>query len=451
MTATAAPARARTPGTEHVPLHVWVILLGLCATVFSGHGGELGLPTSPDRPLLFLGIVLMLLDPALERLRWRPVYAAMGVVVVLTLASWVGTGSLTDSYKFFGFLDRIVMPFAMFVVGCLAFTTPFRRLLLARATALVGLYLAFVGVQQVLGITGALFPRYLASYAAAGERVVGPFGNSEVYGMVCALALSLSILLVLRDTGVWRWVGAFGIAASALGVVLSMTRSVWLAGLLGLVVWAVAERRVRRLVPALAVFALVAFLGLITAFPDLLASLTDRLTTTRSLHDRDYVNEAALRIIAEHPWDGIGWLRFVEENIFWVTQADDLPLTTVTIEVHNVFLSRAAETGIPAALAWGAAMLLGPVASALAVPRTAESRAWKAVLWSALFVWVLPTMLSPNPYVMPNLLIWLIGGIAGRGIMLARTAEEPLTSTHGAVGVHSAGDTAASATLLRST
>ena len=158
----------------------------------------------------------------------------------------------------------------------------------------------------------------------------------------------------------------------------------------------------------------------------------DRLTTTRSLYDRDYVNEAAFRVIAEHPWTGIGWLHFVEENVLWVRQADDYPITTVTIEIHNVFLSRAAETGIPAAIAWGLAMLLGPVASALAVPATAESRAWKAVAWSAIIVWIFPTMLSPNPYVFPNLMIWLIGGIAGRGVMLARDNQP---QTRDVVGV----------------
>ncbi len=410
--------RAHSP--ERIPLHVWVILAGLIASVFSGYGSEMGLPVSPDRPLLLVGLLLLALHRGRDRLRWSPVYAAMAFVVVATLFSWLGTGSLGDDYQLFGFIDRIVMPFAMFVAGCLTFTTPLRRLLVSRVGSVLGVYLVVMGLQQLVGTTALLFPRYLARYADAGERVVGPFGNSEAFGMACALTLALGILGALRDRGWWRAMAWLGIVASSVGVVVSMTRSVWLAALLGLIVWAVVEPRVRRLAPW-AVALGVGALALVTSvLPDLLAALVDRLTTTRSLYDRDYVNEAALRVIAEHPWGGIGWLRFVEENVLWVRQADDYPITTVTIEVHNVFLSRAAETGIPAAIAWGLAMLLGPMRSALAIPATAESRAWKAVAWSALLVWIFPTMLSPNPYVFPNLLIWMIGGIAGRGILLAR-------------------------------
>lgn len=415
------PAQPR-PGLEAAePPYVWLFLAGLVLTMFSGHSGDLGLPLPLDRLLLASAALLWFLDPDRDRLRWRAFYVVAGLTVLWTTLSWVSSGSLTDSYKLFGLVDRIIVPLAMFPLGAAIFGTAHRRELLLRTGGLLGAYLGVVGLLEYLGLYSLILPSYIGSLRGQAEefRAGGPWLSPEPYGMVAALALVLSVLL-LRTTreAAWRAVAVAGMVGGLVGSVLSMTRSVWGAVLAAGLLVGLILKQTRRWMPLIVLGVVAVAVLLLLAFPDFRDALLARLTTERSVFDRQNTYEAAWRIVAQQPLFGIGWGEFIAQNVLWVRQADTYPVTTVTIEIHNVFLARAAETGIIGGLLWILCVATGPLLGLLARPQTLSAARWKLAGVAAFLIWFLPSLTSPNPYPMPNYLIWLVWGIAARGILV---------------------------------
>jgi len=404
-----------------IPVYVWLMLAGLVATMFSGHMAELGVPVPVDRLLIAAAALLLLLDPARERLRWRSFYLVAGLTVIWTALSWVSNGSVTDVTKLFALTDRVLIPLLMFPLGALIFTTARRRELGLRTLSLLGIYLGITGFFEYLRIYAFVFPSYIANYADPnGDAVAaGPWTSKEPFGMVSALALFASILLARTTTStLWRWISHLGAIGGLVGSVLCMTRTVWLAvPATGLIV-ALLQPKLRRKLPLLILAGVALGAAFLFAFPEFRDALLTRLLTERSVYDRQNTNAAALRIIAALPLFGIGWGEFINQNLLWVRQADTYPVTNVTIEVHNVFLSRAAETGVLGAVLWVLCFATGPLLGLLAQPRTREAMQWKLLGLGAFLVWIIPSLSSPNPYPTPNLLIWLIWGVAARGILV---------------------------------
>ncbi len=74
-------------------------------------------------------------------------------------------------------------------------------------------------------------------------------------------------------------------------------------------------------------------------------------------------------------------MKFLDVSTDWVRQADGYPITNVTIEVHNVFLGRAAELGIPGLVLWTACVVAGPIRSMFQrrYDENPELRDWRRV------------------------------------------------------------------------
>jgi O-antigen ligase len=433
-----APSRTGATPTHEArkePLYVWLFLAALVFTMFSGHTGLMGLPLSPDRPLFAFAVLLLILDPDRDRLRWRWFYAIAALTILWTALSWTSTGSLTDGLKAFALLDRIIGPLAMFPLGALIFSTEHRKELLLRTSALMAIYLGFTGLFEYLRIGALVFPGYIMENLnpSTDIRAGGPYLFPEPLGLVCALAIFLSGMLVRTSSSrAWRIVGMLGIFFGFVGSVVGMVRSVWLALIVAGLVVGLIVPRIRRRLPLLLIAAAIVVAIIVFVFPDFRDVLINRITTERSVYDRQNTNVAALRVIQEYPLFGIGWGEFVHQNVDWVRQADTYPVTTITIEIHNVFLSRAAETGLPGLLLWLLCFVTGPMLGMLAKPLTASARYWKLAGLAAFFLWFLPSLSSPNPYPTPNFLVWLIWGVAARGILVElpkNPADVPLRAS----------------------
>ena len=320
----------------------------------------------------------------------------------------------------------------MFPLGALVFATEHRRELLLRTSALMAIYLGFTGLFEYLRIGALVFPSYImANLNPSTEiRAGGPYLFPEPLGLVCALAIFLSGLLVRTSSSrLWRFIGMLGIFFGLVGSVVGMVRSVWLALIVAGLVVGLIVPRIRRKLPLLLIAAAIMVAIIVFVFPDFRDILINRITTERSVYDRQNTNVAALRVIQEYPLFGIGWGEFVHQNVDWVRQADTYPVTTITIEIHNVFLARAAETGVPGMLLWLLCFVTGPLLGLLAKPLTTSTRYWKLVGLAAFFLWFMPSLSSPNPYPTPNFLVWLVWGIAARGILVelpTRPADAPL-------------------------
>lgn len=405
------------------PLYLWLLLATLPLNVLSGAASDaLGLPVSPDRLTLAAALVLLALDPwawRRTRLRLRPAHVAMAGCVALVTWSALSAGTLLTTSGLFALADRLVVPFLLLAVAPVVFCTAGRRDLLLQTFTLLGLYLGVTAVLEQAA-PSLVVPSLVTdpSLGIQQGRSRGPFLASEAMGLALVQCGAAAALLVARRRGAWRVTALLTAALCAAGVLLTLTRSVWLGLVVGVVVACLQEARLRRLLPGLLVAGGVAVAVALTTVPSLQAAVEARATTTRSVDDRRNVNEAALRVVAQHPLDGVGWQRFVEVSDQYVRQADDYPITNIGIEVHNVPLARAAETGIPGAALWVLAVVLGPL---LAVVRRPRARAgeedlpgWRLVLTVGAAAWGVAQLLSPVPYPFPNYVVFLVAGVVLR-------------------------------------
>jgi putative inorganic carbon (HCO3(-)) transporter len=414
---------ARVDRTD-LPAYLLLFLGGVVARTLSGSSSLIHLPLSPDR-LLFAGsLALLLMDPGAwrqRRLRFRGLHVLIVAMLGLTIWSAAAHGTLTSSFGFYALLDRLVLPFLAFCLAPVIFSTPARRDLLLRVMTCLGLYLGATAVFEVVGPHGLVFPRFIMDPSVGIQfgRARGPFLGSEADGLVMASTAFVAGVTAVRFQGLWRWLGAFAAAVSLAGCLLTLTRSVWLGAVVGVVIVGVSSPPLRRLLPiGLAVGAAAVIVGLVFV-PGLSDKVTARAGTERSIYDRQNVNAAAFRAIDQHPLDGVGWMKFLDVGVDYVRQSPTYPITNVNIEVHNVVLGRAAELGIPGAALWVACVIAGPVASVLRRRRPrGEMAGWRVIALGTLCAWGVAIMSSPVPYPLPNLLVWLFPGVLASGYLV---------------------------------
>ena len=289
----------------------------------------------------FLGLAILgfLLDRLLNRrtlLRFPPVKLPLLLFVATTLASWMLSPEpeigLPPIYKFwlFAIILLVANYFSRTRVG-LAFQALFAAGLVAAGFALV---------------------QYLVpSLGSVEGRLTGFMGHWMTLsgGLMLVFVAMLAYLLFSapRRTPLWM------LAVSFLGVtlLLTLTRSVWIASLAGLLV--AAWLRYPTLKTLLVSGA--GILILVVCLPD---SLQKRLA---SIWDPRHPSNAArleiwstgLQMVRSHPWVGVGPQRV--SKVFFDFHPDPGVRQRggfYWIHMHNNLLQFAAERGIPCALAW---------------------------------------------------------------------------------------------------
>ena len=418
-------------------LATWMIVGGLLASTLSGNAWRLGFPLAPDRVLLPAGILLLAVDGGLRAagpFRWRWVHTLALTTLVWAAWSAQAVGTLTTSYGAYALLDRLLVPFAAFALAPALFPSDRDREVLLKALVFLGGYLGATAVAEVLGPQSLVFPSYVVDPGAGilFGRARGPFVQPEANGLVMTTCLFAAGYALVALRGAWRVAAALALPACGVGILLTLTRSVWLGAVLAVLVVCWMLPQLRRRLPVLVLGGAACLVLVLVAVPSLGTTLVERITTERSLYDRQNTNAAALRIIEEEPLTGIGWVRFLEEGVDHVRQADTYPVTNVRIEVHNVVLARAAELGVPGAALWVGAVLAGPVLAArrgrAAARRDLSLAGWRYVLIGTGVCWGVCIMLSPVPYPLPNILLWLLGGIVATPWLVgARRHDAQLT------------------------
>jgi O-antigen ligase len=424
------PAADRGPRR---PAYLWCFLALLVCNVFSGHWDLLGLPIGLDRLFFGLGLVLLVLDPWAWRspLRVRPVHVAMFALLALVAVSAAGHSTLLSSLGLFAMLDRLIVPFLMFCLAPVVFNTAERRDLLLKTLVFLGLYLGATAILETLQFWSYVWPQYIGNPDVGIQfgRARGPFVASEAMGMACSACAFAGAVAALRWRGAWRAIAVISVALSSAGVLMSLTRSVWVGTVLGIILAMMRSPRSRRLLPAVLAVTAIVVLVLLVVVPGLSDNVLGRLGTTRSVQDRQNTNAAALRIVEQHPLTGVGWSKFIEVAPDWVRQADSYPVTNVAIEVHNVVLSRAAELGLPGAGLFIACILAGPWRAVMQRRRPGvrgeDLAGWWAISAGVTAVWSVTIMLSPTPYPLPNSLVWLLAGISLTPYLLESRDDEP--------------------------
>jgi O-antigen ligase len=278
----------------------------------------------------------------------------------------------------------------------------------------IGLYLGATAFFEMIGPKALVYPRYILDPNVGIQfgRARGPFVASEADGLVMCQCGFAAAFAATRLPGWWKPVSRVTAGLCALGVLLTLTRSIWVGAALGVVLACVLTKGLRKyLVPLLAV-GVVAVAVAFAVVPGLQTKAFARAASQRSLYDRQNTNAAALRAIERHPMTGVGWLRFIDVSQSYVRQDPKYPITNIHIEVHNVVLSRTVELGIPGGALWVLSVLAGPCLVLFRRAPPGDLAGWRIASIGGTGCWLVTIMFSPVPYPLPNLLVWLMSGLA---------------------------------------
>jgi len=181
--------------------------------------------------------------------------------------------------------------------------------------------------------------RYLQTGAGRGDLPqLGWNAAGTVLASASMLALGLARAGGLREQAA-AWLVQVPVLA---GLVATLSRGAWIGWLAGLVCFTVLAGR-RGRIWRVGVLALLAATAAVTlTHPPARARALSALDP-QSLLDRILLWKATLRMVADHPWTGVGFGAFVREHPNYRLPGDP---NTAPPFAHNLPLSLAAETGL---------------------------------------------------------------------------------------------------------
>jgi len=401
----------------------WALSGALALSTLSGNWHTVGLPSSvaPDRILLLVGLgALLLRAPGAAgrpRIVVGGVHWLLFAVVVYALLSAFLTGGLLDSGAIFRLVDRYgVIPFLVFLVAPVAFRTDAQRRILLGTLIALGAYLGLMAVFQKVGPHGLVFPRAIAdpSVGIHSGRARGPFleAVSNGFGLfVCAVAAGIAVMTWRRP---WARAGAGAvIVLCCVGIVLTLTRSIWIGSTLGLLTMMLVAKDLRRHIVPVAVAGAVVVVCAMTFIPGLSGQAQDRADNSSTVWERDALNVAAIGMFERYPLFGVGWNRYSAVQADYLRQGEDYPLRPISgIGVHNVFLARASELGGIGLALWAGALLVA-LYGALRRRAPPGLEPWRAGLAGIAVCWlVVANLVDPGSF--PMLSLWLWAGLLWR-------------------------------------
>ncbi len=219
----------------------------------------------------------------------------------------------------------------------------------------LGVYLGIIGVLEVANLHALIFPRYIAdptNWEFLG-RARGPLLNPTGNGVVMTIAFSAAVSRLLQERTRSDQV-RFGIAACiiGIGIVATLTRSVWIGGMLvGLYVGWIY---LRRYLPTLALFgmAVVVLAGTVAPQDNLLAMKRDKHLSAadalRSIQLRPVLALVAWNMFQDSPLTGHGYGGYFHSSLPYLsTRSHAAALDTVRPYMqHNVLLSLLVDAGL---------------------------------------------------------------------------------------------------------
>jgi O-antigen ligase len=180
------------------------------------------------------------------------------------------------------------------------------------------------------------------SHLAGGVyRPYATFFHPSENGTFIAVCLPLAYFKAASSKKIISW-NAFMVVVLMAAIVVNYTRGVWLAVLLGMVIFNRPFRRVMIIIgPLLLVMALL----LISLFHDV--PFIKRLTDPTNLMAREFYWNAALEIFKENPWLGVGHMNYKDVYLSVVSKMPyRLPLDISQVKVaDSVYLTILTEFG----------------------------------------------------------------------------------------------------------
>jgi putative inorganic carbon (hco3(-)) transporter len=412
----------------------WLISLGIAASMFSGHWIDLGIQDKlvPDRILITAGVLAVALRLGRSRdrprLELRPVHFLLAAALAYAVISSVLAQTFGDHEATFALIDQFgALPFIVYAVAPVAFRTAHQRKILLGTLVATGAYLSLTALFEKLNLHALIFPRYIDDPTVGIHfgRSRGPFAEAVANGLALYACAVASAIAAATWRQAWQRTAAVAVTVlSLVGVLLTVTRAVWLGAAVSTILILIAAPQLRRFaVPALAT-GLVVVLGAFAVIPGLADQAREREKDKSPVWERKNSNSAALRMIADRPLVGFGWYRHNENSEPYFRLNPGYPLSGERAGLHNVFLIYAVGLGLVGFGLWLAA-------GALAFGRAIRGRAppgiepWRIGLGAIGACYITAGVAGPLAYVFPTLLLWTWAGVASQrdGDMLAPSAS----------------------------
>ena len=306
--------------------------------------------------LLALALAALLLSGL--PLRWPRVSIPLGLFLAWTLVAL----AFSPDPRFGIPTVRKMVVYLMLLIVYSSVRNVAQAKWLALAWILVGTFTAGRGlVQYAADIAGAKAAHTDFYHFYIADRIRGfmshwmTFSGQELFILLLAGAL----LLFAPDIGKWRWLGPPCVAVVGIALILSDTRSVWIAafaaGFYLLWQW--------RKWAAIAMPVLLA-LGLLVApaaIQERVRSFNQPHGETDSNSQRIIVWRTGWQMIEAHPLVGVGPEEIRKTAVFDQYLPADIhrPLPDGNYQhLHNIYIHYAAECGVPAALFLTAALVM---------------------------------------------------------------------------------------------
>jgi len=205
-------------------------------------------------------------------------------------------------------LDSYIVPFILFFLAKNLIRDEKDVLVLLKAGAFAGSYLAAIGIFQYFTDISLFVPEGFTSIHE--KRATGPFMNAVQYGGVLAvLFLSTFYLYTLQPRGTYKTVLLFSLLLMVTGVLFSMTRAVWVSLFLACIFVAIFIPKYRNVMIRLPLFLLFFGIVIILMVPDL-SFIKERALELGPIYSRLSLYATGLNTMLDNPVFGNGFGRY---------------------------------------------------------------------------------------------------------------------------------------------
>lgn len=411
--------------TERLLVTTFVLCLqaGAAYRLFYDRGGSEGLafPLS-----VLVGVVLVLWYLAaggVQRLRSCVWAGRLGIPIVALLAT-SSLSLLTTTERFVG-LSRLLTEIELYFIYWLVLNMVQREADVERVVRLLLLTLAIQSViyfaQSELGTSFTLEGDIIAQGdipRPGGTVSTNPAGFASFILPILFIAMTR---LMMRGRARGRVLVGLLVAAGTIAIGLTYTRAAWVAFAIGSV-WLLGVLAHRNTIGARRMLAVVLVAaGVAAVFAPMMGKRDEESPLADAYDERAGLMRIAMNAIAAHPIVGLGPGAYGQ--VYKAYVPSDLPQQWL-YTVHNEYLLRAAETGIPGGIAF-VALLIAGFRLAMRLSRARQyTLSTMALGWSAGLL-----ALAWQMYWVPwrgfeyNALLWFMLGLTEAGARIAGASE----------------------------
>jgi len=273
---------------------------------------------------------------------------AMILTTLINPSPAVGVGPMSKLLFFF------LLPAIMYAIGGQVTLSTQQVRWMFGALAILGVYLALTAVAEKLDWKWAIYPKYIADpkFEEFLGRGRGPLLNPAANGILLTLALACGTMPLIWYRGLARMSVLAMVPVYLIGILCTMTRSVWLGCAAVLVGLAIATTPSRwRLPIGLALLGL-SSLAMLVDPSFVLSFKRDRHVSVEQMQQsaslRPILAMVAWKMFQDHPLFGCGTDQYLTKSKVYLSDRNtDLQLEKARPYVqHNMFLAMLVENGL---------------------------------------------------------------------------------------------------------